>query len=327
MTLSLAELQGPSDSISSVHFHPSNPSYLLVSSWDTHLRLYDTSSQQLLRDYTERAPILDACFIKDDSVVSASLDGSIRTYNLTTNECIQTPCHKKAVSCVIATHGILVTGSWDRTICIHDQGERYIELPGKVFSMSSNDEHIVVAMSNRQIYIFAIADLISGKDRPIQRRESSLKFMTRTLQCTLTSDPKSAGYVTTSIEGRVAVEFMDPSESSQARKYAFKCHRQKEADKEDEVVVFPVNAVEFHPRHHTFATAGGDGVISMWDLKNKKRVKQYPSIGRAIRCLAFSSDGKTLAIGTMTSEDTDSIASKEGHVYLRTFAENEGKGK
>lgn len=35
-----------------------------------------------------------------------------------------------------------------------------------------------------------------------------------------------AGYTTTSIEGRVAVEFFDPSPETQAKKYAFKCHRQ-----------------------------------------------------------------------------------------------------
>ena len=136
-----------------------------------------------------------------------------------------------------------------------------------------------------------------------------------------------AGYVSTSIEGRVAVEFLDASDESQARKYAFKCHRQKEGLADDSVVVFPVNAIEFHPIHGTFASAGGDGVISIWDLKNKKRVKQYPSVGKPIKCLAFSPDGKMLAIGTMTAEDTDEVATREGTVYIRMLAEGEGKGK
>jgi len=52
------------------------------------------------------------------------------------------------------------------------------------------------------------------------------------------------GYANSSIEGCVALEFLDTSEESQKRKYAFKCHR--------EIIdgishVYPVNALSFHP--------------------------------------------------------------------------------
>lgn len=33
------------------------------------------------------------------------------------------------------------------------------------------------------------------------------------------------GYTLSSIEGRVAVEYLDPSPEAQKKKYAFKCHR------------------------------------------------------------------------------------------------------
>lgn len=54
----------------------------------------------------------------------------------------------------------------------------------------------------------------------------------------------NVGYASSSIEGRVAVEFFDPSPEAQARKYAFKCHR-KVIDGVD--TVYPVNALAFHP--------------------------------------------------------------------------------
>ena len=57
-----------------------------------------------------------------------------------------------------------------------------------------------------------------------QKRESSLKFQTRFLECF----PNRQGYVLSSIEGRVAVEYLDPSPEVQKKKYAFKCHRVKE---------------------------------------------------------------------------------------------------
>ena len=54
-----------------------------------------------------------------------------------------------------------------------------------------------------------------------------------------------------SIEGRVAVEYLDPSQEVQKKKYAFKCHRLKEDGIEH---VYPVNAISFHSVHNTFAT-------------------------------------------------------------------------
>ena len=52
-----------------------------------------------------------------------------------------------------------------------------------------------------------------------------------------------SGYVLSSIEGRVAVEYFDPSPETQKRKYAFKCHRIKTDGRE---FVYPVNAISFH---------------------------------------------------------------------------------
>lgn len=52
------------------------------------------------------------------------------------------------------------------------------------------------------------------------------------------------GYATASVEGRIAVEYFDPSPEWQAKKYAFKCHRQT-VNGEDHV--WPVNALAFHP--------------------------------------------------------------------------------
>ena len=79
--------------------------------------------------------------------------------------------------------------------------------------------------------------LLSPLKRPFfagyvqQKRESSLKFQTRFLEC----NPNRQGYVLSSIEGRVAVEYLDPSPEVQKKKYAFKCHRNKESGKSSHV--------------------------------------------------------------------------------------------
>ena len=74
------------------------------------------------------------------------------------------------------------------------------------------------------------------------------------------------GFVLSSIEGRVAVEYLDPSPEVQKKKYAFKCHRIKEDGME---CVYSVHAIAFHNRYNTFATGMCDSfkiIVLMCDL-------------------------------------------------------------
>ena len=112
---------------------------------------------------------------------------------------------------------------------------------------------LVVAMASRIFHIYDIRNMSA----PSQSRESSLKYMTRALACmtdgqgvlvsgsfsqpVLTPEP---GYATASVEGRIAVEYFDPSPEVQEKKYAFKCHRQTIDDVDH---VWPVNSLAFHP--------------------------------------------------------------------------------
>lgn len=151
-----------------------------------------------------------------------------------------------------------------------------------------------------------------------------MKFMTRAVACV----PDDSGYASSSIEGRVAVEWFDPSEESQKRKYAFKCHRVTEADGTD--TVYPVNALAFHPSRNVFASGGGDGLVSLWDAVAKRRIKQYQKFGSSVAALSFSCDGHYLAIATSPGfEDGKEPDQLEGHVkvVIRELAPDEAKMK
>lgn len=161
---------------------------------------------------------------------------------------------------------------------------------------------------------------------PWQKRESSLKFMTRAVACM----PNDAGYASSSIEGRVAVEWFDPSSESQARKYAFKCHRQPSTDGDGTDIVYPVNALAFNAVHGTFASGGGDGVVALWDAVAKRRIRQYQKYPSSVSAVSFSSDGKYLAVGVCPGfEDGKEDYSAEGStkVFIRELGETEAKGK
>lgn len=173
--------------------------------------------------------------------------------------------------------------------------------------MDAGGHYLVVAMAQRRINVYDTRKL----DQPMQRRESSLKHQTR---CVRVFKPDPVGFVSSSIEGRVAVEFFDASEQGQSKKYAFKCHRESvvELDGSKSEIVYPVNALAFHPVHGTFVTGGSDGVVSSWDAQLKKRMRNYPKLPAGISALAFSCDGSRLAVASSYTFDEG----EKEYVYL-----------
>jgi len=158
--------------------------------------------------------------------------------------------------------------------------------------MDTVGHRLVVALASRLFHIFDVRKM----DAPEQTRESSLKFLTRALACM--SDGQ--GYATASVEGRIAVEYFDPSPAVQEKKYAFKCHRQTIDDVDH---VWPVNALAFHSTYNTFASGGSDATVSIWDHKVKKRLRQYTRYNAPVAALAFSADGARLAVGASYTWD------------------------
>lgn len=245
-------------------------------------------------------------------------------------------------------HNILISAAWDSTLHVHHTkptGEEetslptQLKLPQKPFSISLTPTKLVVAMASRALHIYDLKSLTlistqtpsASRDvaelllEPWQRRESSLKFMTRAIACM----PNDMGYASSSIEGRVAVEWFDPSSESQARKYAFKCHRQPASDGSGTDIVYPVNALAFHPVHGTFASGGGDGFVSLWDGVTKRRIRQYQRYAASIAALSFSGDGKWLAVAISPGFEDGREGQAEGtiSVFIRELGENEAKGK
>ncbi|CAG8566193.1 WD40 repeat-like protein [Rhizophagus irregularis] len=313
----------PSDAISSVVFSPTTSNHLLVSSWDKTVRLYDINENSLRASFQHKASVLDCCFSDGVHIFSGGLDHCIKSFDInSTNESI-VGLHDKAVKCVeysLEKH-MIVSGSWDCTIRLWDIrkkdalfGQYEIGDGAKVFALSLVHYKLVVATAGRQFFIYDIRNM----SETIQKRESSLKFMTRCVKCM----PNRQGYASSSIEGRVAVEFFDPSPEAQARKYAFKCHR-KVIDGVD--TVYPVNALAFHPTHGTFASGGADGMVNIWDGFNKKRLRQYPQYPTSIASLDFSRDGQYLAIASSYTFEEGEKDHPPDSVFIKPINENECK--
>lgn len=288
-----------------------------------------------IHTFTHEAPVLDICWITDTLAASGGIDRRVRLLNLETGQTNIIGKHSAAISRIRYSHStnLLFTSSWDSTLKVWDPSPmnasllRTIDLPDKALAMDVSPPYpiaeksiniiedtprLVIGMAGRLIHIFNLSrwreevengEIDRQNDESVwraeQKRESSLKFMLRDIRCM----PDGQGYVISSIEGRIAVEFFDSSEAVQAKKYAFKCHRQM-IDGVD--TVYPVNGISFHPQHATFVSLGGDAIVAIWDPVAKKRIRQYPRFPSPLSTGALSSDGIWLAVasGFENIEDT-----------------------
>lgn len=362
------ELQpSPSDTISTLAFSPTS-SRLLVGSWDGNLYLYarqdgGDASFTLLQTLDVEAVILSACWGRDENTIfAATLDGEVLMYDLSS----QSEAQEAPEPAVLSEHeqgankvaydlerDVLLSTSWDRTLHIHSPSDRKhyrVQLAAKPFALSLSASRAVVAMAERKVSVYdlsALAQLLSqtggtssSQDvlgmEPWQDRLSNLKFMARAVAC----NPDGSGFATSSIEGRVSVEYFD--EKRDEEKYAFKCHRQvttmppsADAQPGDEgeqrEIIYPVNALAFHPTFGTFATGGGDGAVAIWDANTKRRVRQYKELGASVSAVGFSPDGKFLGVGISPGfEDGmehEEVKPELCKVVVRELGETEAKGK
>mmetsp|Transcript_63818 Transcript_63818/g.201881 ORF Transcript_63818/g.201881 Transcript_63818/m.201881 type:complete len:245 (+) Transcript_63818:84-818(+) len=233
--------------------------------------------------------------------------------------------HDKPVKCVEYSDvaGLVVSGSWDMTVKAWDPraspDQRCVAtlgLPGKAFSLSVVQDKLVVATGGRRVNIYDMRNLST----PLQERESSLKYQTRCIRIY----PDATGYAMSSVEGRVAMEYFDTGEEAQAKKYAFKCHRRNEGGRD---IVYPVNAVAFHPVFGTFATGGCDGMVNVWDGNNKKRLYQFARYPTSIASLAFNRDGTMLAVASSYTYEEGEKDHDIERIFIRNVNEAEVKPK
>lgn len=213
--------------------------------------------------------------------------------------------------------GLLVTGSWDKTLKYWDARQPaptlQVQLPERCYALSCTHPLLVVGCAERHLQIFNL----SNPQTPYRSIQSPLKYQTR---CVATFPDKS-GYLIGSIEGRVAVNHVEDSLAS--KNFTFKCHREQ-AD------IYAVNSISFHPRHGTFVTTGSDGVFNFWDKDSKQRLKQMQKCNAPIPCGAFNHDGSIFAYAVSydwSKGGQDPMASAQGgnNIFLHATEETEVK--
>ncbi|KAJ2487963.1 mitotic spindle checkpoint protein Bub3 [Coemansia sp. RSA 2320] len=315
--------QPPGDGISRVAFHPTNDAQLLVGSWDQQVRVYDVDANRLVASHHDhQAAVLSIAF-GSNCAFSGGLDRRLLAWEGDYTQTREVGRHDGEISAVefVSAHNALFSGSWDRTLRAWDArlhagaaALKTIDVDERIYSMSAQGDLLAIALAGRKLLIYDVRRL----ETPLEARESPLKFPTRCVRLM----PDCTGFVCSSVEGRVAVEFLD---GAGKQNYAFKCHRQPAEENVD--LVYPVNAVAFHPVHHTFVTGGSDGVVSLWDPDNKKRLKQYQGYMSSISSLDFNASGTALAVASSYTYDEGEKDHPPDAIWIKPISESETKPK
>ncbi|KAJ1994372.1 mitotic spindle checkpoint protein Bub3 [Coemansia spiralis] len=316
-------LQPPTDGISQLKFHKTENNKLLVGSWDQQVRLYDVHANHLVASHHDhKAAVLDIAF-GTSCAYSGGLDRRLLLWEADYTRTREIGKHDGEISTLGFGHasGLLASGSWDRTLRTWDPKAqnsaaliKQIDVDERVYSISIEGDVLAVALAGRKILIYDIRKL----EVPLETRESSLKYPTRCIRLM----PDRQGFVCSSVEGRVAVEYLNGVDKSN---YAFKCHRQLADNNID--LVYPVNAIAFHPVHHTFVTGGSDGVVSLWDPEHKKRLKQYQGYASSVASLDLNASGSILAVASSYTYDEGEKNHPPDSIWIRSISENEAKPK
>ncbi|KAL8533714.1 hypothetical protein ACS0TY_009927 [Phlomoides rotata] len=292
MDRSCVNLNDPiQDAISRVRFAPTSNN-LLISSWDSSLRLYDVDQCELrLEAPTGGAALLDCCFESESVALSANSDGSIFRYDMRLGNIKAVGNHDDIATCVEYSEETcqVITAGWDKKVKFWDArsaSSRCLNNLGtEVESMSLSGLSLMVAL-NSSVHVYDLRYLYG----PVQAKEHAMDIRIKCVRSNLDIE----GFVVGSADGKVSLKYLGESNTENAG-YAFKCYPKNRG--RHHVVV--VNDIAFRPSvRGVIVTGDNEGYATVWDVLNRKRLMELPRFPNSIASLNFNHGGQLLAIAS-----------------------------
>jgi len=324
----------PDDSVSVLAFSPSTiqSTFLAAGSWDNNVRCWEVAQTGTVTpkaQQTHTGPVLDVCWSDDGTkIFTASCDKTAKMWDLGSNQFVQVAQHDAPVKTVHwikgTSYSCLMTGSWDKTLKFWDTRTpnpmMTMTMPERVYCADVVYPMAVVGTAGRGIIIYQL----DNQPQEFKRMESPLKYQHRCVSIfvdrkTNPTNPPPVGFALGSIEGRVAIQYVNPTNPKD--NFTFKCHRSNGTTSTAQDI-FAVNSIAFHPVHGTLSTVGSDGRFSFWDKDARTKLKTSEQLDQPITACTFNATGNIFAYSSSYDwskghEGYDSQKMKP-HIFLRS---------
>ncbi|KAF5777147.1 putative transcription factor WD40-like family [Helianthus annuus] len=277
------------DAISRIRFAPASNN-LLISSWDTNLRLYDVDGSKLTFEASGNAELLDCCFQGEAAAFSTGSDCSITRYDLHSGTSKIFGNHDDLATCVEYSDetGQVITGGWDKKIKCWDSRSM------KALTCVNTVSVAVESMSlSGYTAMVAVGSSVNMYD--LRKFNTSYYSKRMDIQIKCIRPYLDQGFAAGSVEGRVALKYFNPSNQNNDG-FAFRCIP-KAMEKRHNMPA--VNDIVFSPSTDgAFITGDNDGYVTIWNAQSKKRVFEMPKFENSIASLAYNCGGQLLAVAS-----------------------------
>lgn len=319
----------PEDSVSALEFSPATmqQNFLIAGSWDCSIRCWEVeqSGKTVPKSMkTMGGPVLDVSWADDGSKVFIASEKQVKVWDLASDQQMQVAAHDGPVKVCHWVKGTnyscLMTGSWDKTLKFWDTRSpnpmMAINLPERCYCADVDYPMAVVGTAGRGLIVYSL----ENSPTEFKRQESPLKYQHRTISIFRDKNKKPTGYALGSIEGRVAIQYVNPVNPKD--NFTFKCHRSSgTAGYQD---IYAVNDIAFHPIHGTLVTVGSDGTFSFWDKDARTKLKSSETMDQSITKASFNASGHIFAyaVGYDWSKGHEYFnPAKKPQIFLRSCYE------
>ncbi|KAI3899832.1 hypothetical protein MKW92_009785 [Papaver armeniacum] len=326
------------DGISKVRFAPKSNN-LLISSWDSNLRLFDLDTSKLRSEIPLEVGLLGCCFRDESTAFSIGSDCCLRSTMIMLHAKIAHLQFPEELHCRVTCHDLnsgihetvgnhddlatcveyseetcqAVTGGLNKIITSWDMrmGKSVVysvHVGVEVESISLRGCHLAVG-TGTSVNIYDLRNL----NEPLETQFS----MEYSVSC-VGLFPDSKGYAVGSVDGLVAVQCLDLSDANDMS-YMFRC-QPKSRDGKRHLV--SVNDVVFNPSHYgAFVTGDNEGYAILWSAQSRKRLFQFTKYPNSVSSLSYNSSGQFLAVASSYTHQEANEREEPPQIFIHEMNE------